>query len=215
LDMERVRLPSTKKGRVQLEKESTKGSPMAKRGFGVRRNELEEKYFGEHDQKLLRAMRDEAAMKAKKAALKNAVGIADDELVEQLHELEMCHETVPALSLVPLIFVAWADGVVRPNERNVILAAADEEGLDEKHPCCDVLQRWLKDKPNPRLLEVWQRYVTQLSKTLDADTFQSLKEKALRRSRAVAKAAGGIFGLGNKITKAERAVLSRLEQAFG
>ena len=75
---------------------------MAKRGLGGKRSELEEKYFGERDQKLLTAMREEAAQKAKKAAIMDATGIADEELVEQLHELDMCHETVAALTMMKL-----------------------------------------------------------------------------------------------------------------
>jgi hypothetical protein len=187
---------------------------MAKRGFGGRRSELEEKYFGEQDQKLRMAIREEAANKAKKAALKDAAGVADEELVEQLHELEMCHETVQTLCLVPLIAVAWADGFVHADELTVILEAADEEGLGEGHPGREMLTRWFQGKTDPKLLEVWKRYVAEMSNTLDADTFGRLKEKALTRAVKVAEAAGGILGFGSKVSKAERAVLDDLEQAF-
>jgi hypothetical protein len=186
---------------------------MAKRGLGGRRSELEEKYFGERDQKLLTAMREEAAKKAKKAALMDATGIADEELVDQLHELEMCHETVPALSLVPLIVVAWADGFVHADELQVILEAADQEGLSEGHPGREMLKQWLEERPDPKLLEVWKRYVAALSKTLDPEIFDSSKQKALGQALVVAEAAGGILGFG-KVPKAERAVLADLEQAY-
>lgn len=188
---------------------------MAKSGFGGRRNELEEKYFGERDQKLLMAMREEAATKAKKAALKDAAKITDEHLVEQLHELEMCHETVQALSLVPLVVVAWADGFVHEDELEIILDAADQEGLGEGHPGREMLKQWLQVKPDPRLLEVWKRYMAELSKTLDADAYGGLKEKALARALKVAEAAGGILGFGSKVSRPEQAVLDDLERACG
>jgi hypothetical protein len=188
---------------------------MAKRGLGGRRNELEEKFFGQRDQQLLKAMREEAAKKAKKEALKNAAGIADEKLAEQLHELEMCHETVAALCLVPLIAVAWADGSVHEKELQAVLHAAEEKGLEEGHAGHEMLRRWLRKKPDPRLFEVWRRYVAELSNTLDAKTLKGLKRTVLGRARTVAEAAGGILGFGNKVSKSEQAMLDKLERAFG
>jgi hypothetical protein len=41
-----------------------------------------------------------------------------------------------------------------------------------------------------------------------------LKQDLLGRARGVAEAAGGFLGLGKRISSAEQAVLTELEQAF-
>jgi hypothetical protein len=53
-----------------------------------------------------------------------------------------------------------------------------------------------------------------LAATLDADAREALKADLLGRARTVADAAGGILGLGNRISKAEQDRLTALEQAF-
>jgi hypothetical protein len=50
--------------------------------------------------------------------------------------------------------------------------------------------------------------------TLDADAGNALKAELLGRARAVAESAGGVLGLGNRISKAEQARMTALEQAF-
>jgi hypothetical protein len=52
--------------------------------------------------------------------------------------------------------------------------------------------------------------VTQLSD----ETRQKLKEDLLGRARDVAKAAGGLLGMGRKVSKVEQAVLDELETTF-
>ncbi|MHC4177614.1 MAG: hypothetical protein ACYSWU_08910 [Planctomycetota bacterium] len=171
---------------------------MREGSFSGRRRELEEKFFLERDRELLRALREEAASKERKKALADASGI-----------------TVAALSLVPLVAVAWADGSLDVKERQAILAAAEQKGMQKKeHPGYQLLQRWLKRKPDPKLLAVWRGYVAALAQPLSEDARDTLKEDLLGRARAVAEAAGGLLGLGNKISKSEQATLSDLAQVF-
>ena len=51
--------------------------------------------------------------------------------------------------------------------------------------------------------------------TLRESARGALKEDLLGRARAVAEAAGGLLGFGNKVSKSEQAVLDDLEEAFG
>jgi hypothetical protein len=64
------------------------------------------------------------------------------------------------------------------------------------------------------LLAAWKAYVAGLSRTLDVHAKQALKQDLLGRARVVAEAAGGFLGLGKRISSAEQAVLTELEQAF-
>ncbi|NQT11268.1 MAG: hypothetical protein HQ582_00875 [Planctomycetes bacterium] len=175
---------------------------------------LEDKFFAERDQELLQALRDEAACKERKKALADASGIADDALLDQFDELDFNCETLAALSLVPLIAVAWADGNVDVKERRAVLDAAEQKGMDKGLPACQLLERWLARKPDDALLAAWKGYVGALSQTLSEPAKKALKEDLLGRARAVAEAAGGLLGFGNKVAKSEEAVLDDLEQAF-
>ena len=127
---------------------------MGKGGFSGRRMELEEQFFLKRDMELLQALREKSAAKQMKAALAEASGIGDEQLLERLIELELSGETVAALSLVPLIFVAWADGTLDDKERVAVLAAAEQQGLEKEGPCCKMLDRWLEKKPEARVIGV-------------------------------------------------------------
>ena len=97
-----------------------------------REHALEEAFFAQQDQALLRRLRDAQAKLSKKQTLADASGIADDAVLEKLVTLGVEGSTVAALSLVPLVLVAWADGKVDVRERDAVLAAAAEVGVEER-----------------------------------------------------------------------------------
>ena len=187
---------------------------MKKDSFSGRRIELEEKFFLERDMELLQALREETAAKERKKALADASGITDDGLLDQLAELDLSVETMAALSLVPLIAVAWADGNIDAKERLAVLSAAERQGLEKEHPAHQLLEHWLQQKPDDKLTAAWMGYVAALSKSVDDVVKNALKNDFLGRARTVAEAAGGLLGFGNKVSKSEQAVLSELERAF-
>ena len=187
---------------------------MKKGSFSGRKRELEEKFFLERDKALLQALREKTAAKQRREALSTASGITDDRLLDQLDELDISAETLAALSLVPLIAVAWADGHLDFKERQAVLEAAEEKGLEAEHPGHQLLQQWLEEKPDAKLLAAWKDHVATLSQTLGEPAKAALKTDLLGRAQAVAEKAGGLLGLGNKVSKAERAVLDELEAAF-
>ena len=180
-----------------------------------RRRALEESFFKDQDAKLLAAMRDKAARAEKRAALSESSGLTNQDLLDRLLELEIDSETLAALTLVPLVEVAWADGSIAQQERDAILEAADSVGIAPESETYSLLGNWLKKAPPARLLEAWESYVTALSETLTPDARQTLKEDVIGRVRQVAASAGGFLGLGRKISASEQKVLDRLEKSFG
>jgi len=183
-------------------------------GFSGRRRDLEEKFFAERDKELLQALREKTASQERKKALAEASGVDDEDLVDQLDQLDITGETLVALSMVPLIAVAWADGTIDAKERRAVLTAAQQRGMEKEHAGYQLLDRWLCQKPDPMLLEVWKGYVTALSPKLTEPARIALKADLLGRARAVAEAAGGLLGFGNKVSQSEQAALDELEQAF-
>lgn len=127
---------------------------------------LEEKFSVERDKELLQALRDEAESKQKREALADALGIAEDGLLDQLEALEVCVETMAAISLIFLIAVAWADGNLDVKERRAVLDAAERKGMDSEHAGHRLVGCWLARKPDDGLLAVWKDYVAALSQTL-------------------------------------------------
>ena len=59
-----------------------------------------------------------------------------------LQELKVPREAYRVVSLLPLVYVAWADGKVQKAERDVILRIAREQGLLD-HGGDAALERWL------------------------------------------------------------------------
>ena len=187
---------------------------MSREFLGDRERALEEAFFAQQDEALLRRLREAEATKSKKEALFAASGISDDAVLERLVALGVDSATMAALSLVPLVLVAWADGTMDPKERDAALSAAAEAGLDKQSPGHQLLDRWLATRPPPQLLSAWTDYIRAISSTLNAEGKQNLKLDLIGRARQVAEATGGFLGVGWKTSPAEEGVLARLERAF-
>jgi hypothetical protein len=187
---------------------------MSEEFFGDRRKALEDAFFAKHNEQLKQKLREDDSARAKRDALRTASGIADEAVLDQLIALDIRSETVAALSLVPLLEVAWADERMEVRERQAILAGAQATGLQAGSASYALLEGWLDQRPAPALFTAWQAYVKALVATLDADAKAALKAELLGRAHAVADAAGGALGLGNRISRAEQARLMALEQAF-
>ncbi len=182
--------------------------------LGDRRKALEEAFFAKQDAKLRQELAEKEGLQARKAALAEVSGIGDDAVLERLIAMDIRPDTLAALTLVPLIEVAWADGNIDDNEQAAILQAASTTGLDKGSPSAQLLEAWLKQPPTPDVRRAWKDYVSALLATLDADAKSAFKDDILGRARSVAEAAGGFLGLGSKVSKSEQAVLEELEAVF-
>ena len=171
-------------------------------------------FFHEQDQKLLAALRERSEKMDRRERLTAVSGIRDEAVLDRLVELEIEPETLAAMSVVPLVHVAWADGKVQDEEREVIMAAAGDAGIapdDGRYP---LLECWLSRPPGAEMIEAWKHYVKGLCGELDEHGVEQIRKDVLAAAEKVAKAAGGFLGLGNKISAAELAVLDELERAF-
>ena len=110
--------------------------------------------------------------------------------------------------------VAWADGSIDDKERSAILSRAAELGLTKQDVSYQLLEGWLAEQPMPELLASWKDYIGALSITLSHEAKEVLKLKLLGRAAAIAEATGGRLGIGQKVSRAEKAVLEELERAL-
>jgi tellurite resistance protein len=171
---------------------------------------LEDAFFAKENARLLAELRAEARKTERRQAMRDVISIKDDALVDHLLELGLGPETVLAVTLVPLAVVAWADGSIQPQEREAILKAASDKGIQPGSLAWQLLESWLSKRPEPKLVEAWKRYVQSLWPSLTAKEHDEIRAIGLDRARHVAEAAGGFLGLTSKISASEQAVLDEM-----
>lgn len=174
---------------------------------------LEDQFYEKENQQKLTAMKDKLDTQRSRDELRKASGMTDDAVLDKLVGLGLNAKTIAALSLVPLISVAWADGEIQDNERVAILQGAHGKGLEESTDGYQLLQSWLSKPPSEDLFTAWEAYIKALASQLNEEQNRLLKNQIVGFAKMVAAAAGGILGFG-KVSGAEEKVLHRIEGAF-
>lgn len=174
---------------------------------------LEDSFFAMENARLLEKLKKKESEAAKRQAFKDIANIENEALIEALIELDIKPHAMAALSIVPLVAVAWADGEIQAKERKAILKAAAEGGIDAGSENFVLLENWLNHRPDRGLLETWKEYAHAIEERLDSVVGNELRERLMTRTTAIAKAAGGFLGLG-AISRAEQAILDELEHAL-
>jgi DNA-binding phage protein len=182
---------------------------MSHSSFDERRKALENAYFHKQDSALLDQLRDRIARLEGKKKLAEATGLQDESLLDRLVALQVVPESLSALLLVPLVEIAWADGIVHQRQREAVFAAAQQAGILRGSVAYATLERWLSSRPSPELLKVWKDYVHAKAQLMDRSALEAMRNDIMDRALFVAEAAGGIFGF-HKVAREERAKLDEL-----
>ena len=172
---------------------------------------LEEAFFARKNVELLEDLRKKANKAERRDALRRVVGIRDDAFLDRLIAMNIGPERAMALRLIPLVFVAWADGTMDDEEREAILRAARQEGLVREDLATRVLKDWLESPPDPSVLTLWKDYVREIWPRFTPDEQWQMRKNLINASQDVASAAGGFLGLA-KISAAEQALLDDLQK---
>ena len=178
-----------------------------------RRKALEELFFQKQNAKNLERLREQKRAKEAKQALGDVSGITNDELLQALLDAGLSAETLAAVSLIPLVVVAWADGEVQANEQTTIMKAAEEAGIHSGTEPHALLSDWLTQQPTEDLMSTWKVYMMELLETLSDAQRKVFAEKLIARSTAVAQAAGGFLGIA-AIDGNEKRVLAEIRAAL-
>ncbi|MBU4199754.1 MAG: TerB family tellurite resistance protein [Verrucomicrobia bacterium] len=187
---------------------------MGKNDIQETRQNLEDLFFRKEDQKLIEQFRAIQKMKETQETLAKVSGIRNEAILKKLVELNVRPETLVSLSLVPLIEIAWADGHVDAREKKAILSAVNQSKKSLGNRDHELLERWLNHRPPAQLLEAWIHFTRGLCERLSREEVTALKEEFIKQGRAIADASGGFFHLSGNISKAEAALLQKLESAF-
>ena len=187
---------------------------MADEFLGDRRRALEEEFFRKQENALLNQLRTAQAKESAQEALAAATGVRDSTVLHKLSTLGITSDTLLALGLVPLVAIAWADGTLDDKERQAI-ANLGVAGIVADSPTGQLVQSWLSNSPPASMLEAWSSYTSALAAELSPTERTNLRDSVLGRARAVAEAAGGFLGFGNRVSTAEEELLQQLAQVFG
>lgn len=182
--------------------------------LGDRKQALEDAFFKKEEAKKLEAMREKLKDKTLREDLQKASGMTEEGVLEKLVELGLTGDTVVALSLCPLIHVAWADGEIQDNEREAILQAARGKGIEEGDPAFELLSDWLGTKEPDALWGAWLSYVTALKDEMNDEQYALLRTQIVNFATAVAQAAGGFLGI-KSVSHTEQTAIDEISAAFG
>jgi hypothetical protein len=174
---------------------------------------LENQFYEQENKEKLAAMKSKLDSQRTKDELRKASGMTDEAVLDKLVHLGLRANTIAALSLVPLIQVAWADGAIQDNERTAILQGAHGKGLEKGTDGYELLQTWLHKRPSDELIEAWEAYIKALAGQLNDEQRRLLKNQIVGFAKMVAAAAGGFLGIG-RVSASEEKVLARIEAAF-
>ncbi len=176
---------------------------------------LENSFYGLDRQTILDKIARRRETAEEREALSEASGITDGRLLDLLIDLRINAESLSALALAPLVMVAWADGRVDEKERQAVIEAAREAGVQPGDLSDQLLALRLSDRPDPALVNAWTAYARLLTRSLPPDQLGALRSQMLERARRVAEASRGRLGLGARVSREEREMLEDLEAAFG
>jgi uncharacterized tellurite resistance protein B-like protein len=175
---------------------------------------LEEKFYREKDAALLDYLSSQGDESKLRTRLSEVSHIHDATVLDDLIRIGVNAESFVAFSLLPLVRVAWADGEVADNEREAILKAAAEDGIQRASANYQLLEGWLDAGPETGLIDAWHNYARALARELDETSLAAVRHTTLARAQRIAKAAGGILGFGNRISKNEELSLLDLAHVF-
>ncbi len=181
---------------------------MAHDSFDDRRRGLEAEYFHKQEQQLIEKLRQ-------KHQMTKATGIADEGLLRDLVDLGYTRETVILLYLVPLVEIAWAEGGVAEEERNLILEAARLRGIDEASVAYSELTRWLKHKPPEEFFEKTLRLIRTVLQTLPPEEREHETQDIIAHCLRIAQASHSFgFLTTGHISAEERRILEQITAAM-
>ncbi len=174
------------------------------------RKAKEAAYFRKKEQELIEKMRRRAELAEERQKMAETIGITDEEVLRDLQELGYTRESVRLLYLVPLVYVAWAEGEVTKRERELIYEVARLHGISEGTPAYQQLKNWLDRRPSEEFFQRTLRIVGALLEALPPEKRETSKRDLVSYCTQVASISGGILGLVHKISDAEQALLERI-----
>lgn len=142
--------------------------------------------------------------------------MTDADIVETLSNLGIDRESYRLVLLLPLVQVAWADGEVQPQERELILRVAKQHGLLTGH-ASRVLQQWLQKSPRPEDIQQGREVLVALThrhRGLGSELTTGDLRDVASYCKEVARSAGGLFDVLFTVEPEEQAALQEITRGL-
>jgi tellurite resistance protein len=178
--------------------------------FRKREQALEDEFFHRVDEKLRQQLREKMEREEAREMLVKVTRFKKPELLDHLLDAGINASSIPALTMLPSIFVAWADGQVSEEERQTVIREAFGLGVDPQQVSFQLIEGWLQHRPPQSMWELWREYAEGVRQSMGVESARQLLGEIHELATAVAKASGGHFGFG-KISKAEQKLLDEIQ----
>lgn len=124
--------------------------------------------------------------------------------------LSLTPETLPLLTLFPVLYVAWADHQIDPSELQTILDMAQESELSEG-PTGELLAKWVSKEPEPAF---WSNGLYLVRVLLGPENAAD-QETMIEFAERVGHATEGLFGIPYTIGADTEGALKEITNALG
>jgi hypothetical protein len=119
----------------------------------------EDSFFLKREQELLRELKQKQAIETEITSIELVTGISDRSLLEELVQNGLNDKNIKAFMLFPMILVAWSDGSVSEEEKQVVVKAVIQDGIAFNSATFIQIQKWLENPPNQKLKNLWRRFI--------------------------------------------------------
>ena len=161
-------------------------------------------------EQLRAALHDSAIVVRRQRQAAGEIDVDAAALRERIEQLGFGGEAQRIFDLLPLVHVAWADGAIQPGERAAILNLLRIRGIPvgEAYTTMEAL---LEKAPSAEYLEESLELLRALVDRKDAPEGRTIVGLCV----LVAEAAGGVLGLGNRVSKKEREMIEHIAERLG
>jgi len=175
---------------------------------------IEDEFFYQVDLKLSQAIRDKTVREEERARLSHLMCVHDAVTLDELIDHGINEETIAVMLLVPLVFVAWADGKVTDAERKRVVEIVSRYAHENSEASVGIIESWLKERPSESLWTAWAAYAEVLQQRSSPTASAMLADQLLTHAHSVAEVSTGFLSR-LRIDPEKQQSLDRLRKALG
>lgn len=170
----------------------------------------EEEHFRRQEMELLERIRQRNLLANEQRGMGEALGVANEAILADLHAMGFSRETVTLLHLLPLVQVAWTDGEISRAEAQRVFEAARVRGVVKDSPAYRMLEDWMRNRPSQEFFEKSLRIIRDILGALPEEQRRGGVHSLVSCCTEVAAASGGLLGMGSRISNAEKEALAAI-----
>jgi tellurite resistance protein len=174
---------------------------------------LEEAFFFRMDQDVITALQRKLTLNDKLKAFQDVTGIRNKSQLLGLIDAGFDLPTLIAFTWVPLVYVAWADGQIDPQEKTAIFKTLNSKGISPETVALMTDHEWFRQRPDNGLWNIWRQFTAAVMKHQPTDLRNELMDEIVTLCYVVANASGGAAGAG-AVSERESRVVDGVAQSF-